>query len=116
MKITNTKVDELNYRLHLEIVKEDYAEKKRKTLARIRRDAEIKGFRKGMAPASLIERLYGERVLADCPGLRFVRVNGAGTDLDASALQNSEQAVLLCPSDSLALQAAKENGWQYIVE
>ena len=66
MKITNTKVDELNYRLHLEIVKEDYAEKKRKTLARIRRDAEIKGFRKGMAPASLIERLYGERVLADC--------------------------------------------------
>lgn len=66
MKITEKKVDDLNYKLNLEIVKEDYAEKKRKRLASIRRDAELKGFRKGMAPASLIERLYGERVLSDC--------------------------------------------------
>ena len=66
MKITEKKVDALNYKLALEIVKEDYAEKKRKMLAKIRRDAELKGFRKGMAPASLIERLYGERVLSDC--------------------------------------------------
>lgn len=66
MKITEKKVDELNYKLSLEIVKEDYAENKRKMLAKIRRDVELKGFRKGMAPASLIERLYGERVLSDC--------------------------------------------------
>ena len=66
MKITEKKVDALNYKLALEIVKEDYAEKKRKMLAKIRREAELKGFRRGMAPASLIERLYGERVLADC--------------------------------------------------
>ena len=66
MKITEKKVDDLNYKLNLELVKEDYAEKKRKMLASIRRDAELKGFRKGMAPAGLIERLYGERVLSEC--------------------------------------------------
>ena len=66
MKITEKKVDELNYKLSLKIGKEDYAEKKRKMLAKIRREAELKGFRRGMAPASLIERLYGERVLSDC--------------------------------------------------
>jgi trigger factor len=66
MKIQNKKIDDLNYKLTLELVKEDYAEKKRKMLAKCRRDAELKGFRKGMAPASLIERLYGERVLVDC--------------------------------------------------
>ena len=65
MKITSKKVDDLNYKLTLQLVKDDYADKKKKMLAKIRRDAEIKGFRKGMAPASLIERLYGERVLAD---------------------------------------------------
>ena len=57
MKIQNKKIDDLNYKLTLELVKEDYAEKKRKMLAKCRRDAELKGFRKGMAPASLIERL-----------------------------------------------------------
>lgn len=65
MKISSKKVDELNYKLNLQLVKEDYAEKKKKMLAKIRHDAELKGFRKGMAPASLIERLYGDRVLAD---------------------------------------------------
>ena len=65
MKITSKKVDELNYKLTLQLVKEDYAEKKKKMLTKIRHDAELKGFRKGMAPASLIERIYGERVLVD---------------------------------------------------
>ena len=32
MKIQNKKIDDLNYKLTLELVKEDYAEKKRKML------------------------------------------------------------------------------------
>lgn len=56
------------------------------------------------------------RAFADCPALRLLRVAGMGTDFDVSALEGSEQAVLLCPEDSLTFQAAKDSGWQYILQ
>ena len=59
--------------------------------------------------------LVGWRALADCPELRFVRVSGAATDLDSAAMEGSGQAVLLCPLDSLAHRAARDNGWQYLI-
>ena len=55
MNIKENKIDELNLELTLQIEHADYAEAKRKKLADFRRRAEIKGFRKGMVPASLIE-------------------------------------------------------------
>ena len=58
----------------------------------------------------------GTRALADCPDLRFVRVAGMGTDFEVSALEGSAQAVLLCHADSLAFQAAKDEGWQYVIQ
>ena len=65
MNLTNKQIDELNLELTLEIVPEDYEEAVRKRLAERRRTAEFKGFRKGMVPASLIKRVYGEQVLVD---------------------------------------------------
>ena len=43
----------------VEFEKKEANEKKDKQLKEYRRKAELKGFRKGMAPMGLIERLYG---------------------------------------------------------
>ena len=65
MKITKKQIDDLNLQLTLKIAAEDYAEEEKKILSERRRTAEFKGFRKGMVPASLIKRVYGEQALAD---------------------------------------------------
>ena len=63
MNITKKQIDDLNLEVVLKIEAADYAETEKKKLNDIRRRAELKGFRKGMAPASLIKRLYGDQVL-----------------------------------------------------
>lgn len=65
MNIKENKIDELNLELSLHVAAEDYADKKKKRLSEFRRKAEIKGFRKGMVPASLIEKMYGTQALVD---------------------------------------------------
>ena len=63
MNITKIQPDALNYQVTIDITAEDYAETLRKRLNEYRRRADIKGFRKGMAPMSLIQRLYGDQSL-----------------------------------------------------
>ncbi len=65
MKLTKNVIDDLNLELYLQIEPSDYAEGKRKKLADVRRKAEIKGFRKGMVPMSLVEKMYGNSALVD---------------------------------------------------
>ncbi len=65
MKLTKNVIDDLNLEVSLSIEASDYAEGKKKKLADIRRRAEIKGFRKGMVPISLIEKMYGNSALVD---------------------------------------------------
>ena len=65
MNIEKKQIDDLNIQLTLNIDAEDYAPIKKKKLNERRRTAEFKGFRKGMVPASLIERVYGEQCLGD---------------------------------------------------
>jgi len=65
MKISKKQIDTLNLELTLEIVKDDYSEIVRKKLAERKRTADFKGFRKGMAPESMIRRVYGEQILAE---------------------------------------------------
>jgi len=59
MEIKSNKIDELNIALSIEIKEDDYAEDLKRKLSAYRRKADIKGFRKGMAPAALIQKLYG---------------------------------------------------------
>jgi len=63
MNITKNQPDALNYQVTIGIAADDYAEALRKRLNEYRRRADIKGFRKGMAPLSLIQRLYGDQSL-----------------------------------------------------
>ena len=65
MKIKDKKIDDLNRELTIEVAAADYAEIEKKKLADRRRTAEFKGFRKGMVPASLIKRVYGEQALVE---------------------------------------------------
>ncbi len=65
MDIKENRVDDLNIGLTLTVAKDDYADKKKKRLNEYRRKAEFKGFRKGMVPMSLVERIYGQSALVD---------------------------------------------------
>lgn len=65
MKINEKKIDDLNRELTIEVAAADYAEIEKKKLAERRRTADFKGFRKGMVPASLIKRVYGEQALVE---------------------------------------------------
>ena len=65
MKIEQNRIDDLNYELTLSVAAEDYADSRKKRLAEFRKKAEIKGFRKGMVPMSLVEKMYGQNALVD---------------------------------------------------
>ena len=65
MKIEQNRIDDLNIELALTVAKEDYSESKKKRLSEYRKNAEIKGFRKGMVPMSLVEKMYGQTALVD---------------------------------------------------
>ena len=65
MKIEQYRIDDLNIELSLTVAKEDYSESKKKRLSEYRKKAEIKGFRKGMVPMSLVEKMYGQTALVD---------------------------------------------------
>ena len=65
MKIEQNRIDDLNLELSLTVSKEDYADNKKKRLSEYRKKAEFKGFRKGMVPMSLVEKMYGQNALVD---------------------------------------------------
>lgn len=65
MNIVKNQIDELNFKLTITVAHDDYAETEKKELQKCKRTAEFKGFRKGMVPMSLIQKVYGERVLGD---------------------------------------------------
>ena len=63
MNISKIQKDALNWQLTIEMAAADYQEALRKRLNEYKRKADIKGFRRGMAPLSLIQRLYGDEAL-----------------------------------------------------
>lgn len=65
MKVSQKKVDDLNLTVSISIEKPDYEEAKKKKLNEFRRTVDIKGFRKGMAPMSLVEKMHGGQALAE---------------------------------------------------
>ena len=65
MKLEQNRIDDLNLELTLSVTAEDYAENRKKKLNDYRRKAEFKGFRKGMVPMSLVEKMYGQSALVD---------------------------------------------------
>lgn len=65
MNITLENVDKVSAVLTVNIEKADYAEKVTKSLKKIRQNAQMPGFRKGMVPMGLIQKQYGVNVKAE---------------------------------------------------
>lgn len=65
MNIKELKNDGLTIQIEMNFEAADYTERRKKILNRVRKDAELKGFRKGLAPMSLIEKMHGQQALAD---------------------------------------------------
>lgn len=108
MKVEKLPVDDLTFRLNVTIEKADALEKRKKALNNYRRTAEIKGFRKGMAPMSLIEKMHGMSALID-----------AVNDLIAEQLNNYIQENKLnvlgepLPNDELQKKIDRDNDTVY---
>ena len=65
MKLEQNRIDDLNLEVTLSVTAEDYADNRKKKLNDYRKKAEFKGFRKGMVPMSLVEKMYGQSALVD---------------------------------------------------
>ncbi len=65
MDISLQKVDEINGKLTVKIVKADYDEKVQKSLKKLKQQAKMPGFRPGMVPMGMIQRMYGMEVKAE---------------------------------------------------
>lgn len=63
--IKHENVDELNAVVTIELAKEDYLPKVNEKLKKYRKDAQIKGFRPGKVPMTLIKRKFGNGVLME---------------------------------------------------
>lgn len=65
MNITQEANGELTALLTLNIVEGDYSEEVKKTLNEYRKTANIPGFRAGKVPFGMVNKMYGESVIAD---------------------------------------------------
>lgn len=65
MKVTKHQIDDLNLTVDFALDRSDWEEPRKKKLNEFRRTADLKGFRRGMAPMSLIEKLHGGQALAE---------------------------------------------------
>ena len=98
MNVSKNQIDDLNLKLTVEISNSDYEEPLRKRLNEYRKKADIRGFRRGMAPLSLIQRLYGEQALYDCVNKTlgqalddFVETEGLAATMVGEPLPAEEQ-------------------------
>ena len=87
MEVKELVNDGLTIRLSFHFVKDDYADSRKKILNRFRRNAELRGFRKGMAPMSLIERLYGGQALVEA-------VNGLVSDSLNKYIEDNKLSII----------------------
>jgi len=63
--ITRENIDNLNDKLTVNLAKEDYMPSFEKSLKSYAKSANIPGFRKGMVPAGLIKKMYGQSVFTE---------------------------------------------------
>lgn len=64
-KVVREDIDNLNAVLTVTIEKNDYASKLDSELSKYRKQAHMKGFRKGKTPMGVLKKMYGRGVLAD---------------------------------------------------
>ena len=63
--ITREDVGHLTAKINVSVSKEDYFDKYKKDLQNYSKRVNIKGFRQGKAPVSIVKKMYGKQLLAD---------------------------------------------------
>lgn len=101
MKVTKNQVDDLNVTVSIALDKNDWAEPRKKKLNEYRRNADIRGFRRGMAPMSLIEKIHGGQALAEV-------VNTLVTDELNKFIEDNKLNVL---GEPLPSEKQSDNNW-----
>ena len=102
MNVTKNQIDDLNIELTIAISAEDYAEKEKKRLSAYRKNADFKGFRKGMVPVSIVKKLYGDQAL-------YEAINSViGEQLDKFIKDNNLNIL----GEPLPSESQKENEWK----
>ena len=90
MNVTRENLSDLELCIKVEVAAADYAESVSKQLKRYRQQATVPGFRKGMAPMGMIERLYKPTLVAEEV---TVRVNLATGAVDVALGQQTEHRI-----------------------
>ena len=101
MKVTKNQVDDLNMTVSIALDKSDWAEPRKKKLNEYRRTADIRGFRRGMAPMGLIEKLHGGQALAEA-------VNKLVTDALNGFIEENKLNLL---GEPLPSEKQSDNNW-----
>lgn len=70
-KVVREDVDNLNTVLTVTVEKSDFAPKYKAELQKYRKQSNMKGFRKGQTPLSMIKKMYGKQVLSNVVGETF---------------------------------------------
>lgn len=63
--VTREKIGELHDKITVKLAKEDYMPSFEKSLKHYAKSANVPGFRKGMVPAGMVRKMYGQSVFSD---------------------------------------------------
>ena len=114
MKVTKNQIDDLNMTVNIALDKNDWAEPRKKKLNEFRRNAEIRGFRRGMAPMSLIEKIHGGQALGEVVNTlvtdalnKFIEDNKLNVLGEPLPRKRSRTTVTACSSSSASSKAPK---------
>ena len=102
MEVIKNQIDDLNIELTIALKAEDYAEQERKRLAAYRRNADFKGFRKGMVPPTLVKKSYGEQAL-------YEAINGVVSEQLDKFIKDNDLHIL---GEPIASESQKEQEWK----
>ena len=101
MEVIKNQIDDLNVEVTVNIKGEDYAEQEKKRLAAYRRNADFKGFRKGMVPAQLVKKIYGDQAL-------YETINGIVSEQLDKFIKDNDLHIL---GEPIGSESQKENEW-----
>lgn len=102
MEVTKNQIDDLNIELTIALKADDYAEQEKKRLSAYRKKADFKGFRKGMVPAQLVKKIYGDQAL-------YEAINGVVSEQLDKFIKDNNLHIL---GEPISSESQKELEWK----
>lgn len=135
-KIAWNEVDELNATLSVTIERSDYEDAFKQELKKYRKQGQMKGFRKGKTPVSVIRKMYGKAILAEIVNEKlqdqlsnYLREEGHSfilqplpsedqdqMEIDATSLEDYEFEFDLALEPDFEIKGLEDTYTRYVVE